>query len=68
MVMSRRQNEGQNHNLLISNVAKFQYLGTTVTNLNCYHEEIKNRLNWGKLVTIMLRVFVFPSSAQKLED
>jgi hypothetical protein len=46
--MSCHRTTGQNHYIKAANksfeyVAKFKYLGTTVTNKNCIHEEIKNR-------------------------
>jgi sorting nexin-29 len=52
MLMSCHQNAGQNHyikkaNRCFENAAKFKYLGTTVTNQNMIHEEIKSRLNSG---------------------
>jgi hypothetical protein len=50
MLMSHSQKIGQKHSIKIENrsfeyVAKFKYLGTTLTNQNCMHEEIKSRLN-----------------------
>jgi len=47
MVVSHHHNEGQNHNSLIANkslenVAKFKNMGTTATNRNFIHEEIKS--------------------------
>jgi hypothetical protein len=50
--MSRSQKVGQKYSIKIANrsfedVAKFKYLGTTLTDQNCMHEEINSRLNWG---------------------
>jgi hypothetical protein len=50
MIMSRHPNSGQNQNIRTAdesfeNVAKFKYLGTTLTKQNDIHDEIKSRLN-----------------------
>jgi hypothetical protein len=52
MIMSHHPNSGQNHNIRVANesfekVAKFKYLGVTLTNQNDIHDEIKSRLNSG---------------------
>jgi hypothetical protein len=52
MIMSRYPNSGQNQNIRTANesfekVEKFKYLGTTLTNQNYIHDEIKSRLNSG---------------------
>jgi hypothetical protein len=52
MLVSRCQKAGQRQSIKIGNrsfesVAKFQYLGTTLTDQNCIHEEIKSRLTSG---------------------
>jgi hypothetical protein len=52
MIMSLHPNSGQNQNIRIANesfgnVTKFEYLGTTLTNRNDIHDEIKGRLNSG---------------------
>jgi hypothetical protein len=50
VIMSRHTNSGQNQNIRIANesfgnVAKFTSLGTTLTNQDDIHDEIKSRLN-----------------------
>jgi hypothetical protein len=50
--MSRSQKVGQKRSIKIANrsfeyVAKFKYLGTTLTDQSHMHEEIKSRLNLG---------------------
>jgi hypothetical protein len=52
MIMSRYPNSGQNQTIRIANesfekVAKFKYLGMTLTNQNDIRDEIKKRLNSG---------------------
>jgi hypothetical protein len=51
-MMSHHPNSGKNWNIriasdLFENMAKFKYLGTTMTNQNDIHDEIKSRLNSG---------------------
>jgi hypothetical protein len=52
MIMTRKQNSGEKHNIRIANesfenVAKFKYMGTTLTNQDDICDEIKSRLNSG---------------------
>jgi hypothetical protein len=52
MVMSRDQNTGRNGNIQIGSksfetVKHFKYLGTTLTDQNSIHEEVKSRLKSG---------------------
>jgi hypothetical protein len=49
---SHSHKTGQKHSIKIANrsfedVAKFKYLGTTLTDQNCKHEQIDSRLNSG---------------------
>jgi hypothetical protein len=50
MIMSRHPNSGQNQNIIkanesFENVTTFKFLGTTLTNQNDIHDEMKSRLN-----------------------
>jgi hypothetical protein len=52
MLRPRYQKAGQKPSVKLANisfeyVAKFKYLGTSLTDRNCMHEEIKSRLNSG---------------------
>jgi hypothetical protein len=68
MFMSRNQTAGQSNHIRIANksfekVAKFKYLGATLTDQNCIHEEIRSRLNpiRGMLATMQFRIFCPPT-------
>jgi hypothetical protein len=52
MFMSRHQRAGQSNYIRVANksfekLVKFKYLGSTLTDQNCIHEEIRSRLNSG---------------------
>jgi hypothetical protein len=69
--MFHHRNSGQNQNISIANesfenVAKFKYLGTTLTNKNDIHDEIKSILNSGNACYyISPKSFVFTSHIKK---
>jgi hypothetical protein len=60
MLVSRCQNAGQRQstnigNMSLESVEKFKYLGETLTDKSCIHEEIKSRLEY----------FVIPAAVQE---
>jgi hypothetical protein len=72
MIMSRHPNSGQNQNIRIANesfdnVAKFKYLGTTLTNQNDIHDENKNRINSGNACYYSVQNLVFPCHIKNLK-
>jgi hypothetical protein len=54
MFISRHQTAGQSNYIRVANksfekVSYFKYLGSTLTDQNCIHEEITSRLNSGNV-------------------
>ena len=57
-----KQNTRHSHNIqmsnkFFSNVADFKQLGTTVTNQNCMHKQIRRSLNLVSVYTIHFWIF-----------
>jgi hypothetical protein len=70
--MPRYPNSGQNQNIRranesFENVATFKYLGTTLTNQNDIHDEIKSRLNSRNACQYSVQNFFFPSHIKNLK-
>jgi hypothetical protein len=74
MFMSRYQTAGQSNYIRVANksfekVAKFKYLGATLTDQNCIHEEIRSKTKFGEcFLPCSLEALVFPSAVEKRED
>jgi hypothetical protein len=68
MVTSCYPNSGQNQNTIANesfeNVATFKYFGTTLTNQNDIHDEIKNILNSGNACCHSVQSLCLPVSYQ----
>jgi hypothetical protein len=70
MLVSWCQKAGQGQSIKIANrsfedVVKFKYLGKTLTDQNCIHEEIKSQLNSGNACYHSVQSFVIPPAVQE---
>jgi hypothetical protein len=70
MIMSHHPNSGQNQNIRIANesfekVAKFKYLGTTLTTQNDIRDEIKRRMTSGNTCYYSVLNIYLPVSYKK---
>jgi hypothetical protein len=74
MLLPRRQNAGQNHDIKIANISfenveQFRYLGTTVRNQNLIEKEIKRRLNSSNACYHSVKnLFFFSSGVKKCKN
>jgi hypothetical protein len=72
MIVSRHPNSGQNQNIRVAiesfeKVAKFKYLGMTLTNQNDIRDEIKSRLNSGNACYYSVQNLCLPVLHKKPE-